>query len=72
MRNKAETKIFRENRAEAIAVRKAKLQVSCYAVCREKLHDMLLKMKYAACLQQQYTLFQMCSGCVGHLDFVHA
>lgn len=26
MRNKAETKIFRENRAEAIAVRKAKLQ----------------------------------------------
>lgn len=32
MRNKAETKIFRENRAEAIAVRKARLQVLFYAV----------------------------------------
>jgi len=37
MRNKAETKIFRENRAEAIAVRKAKLQVLFYAVLQTEL-----------------------------------
>ena len=40
MRNKAETKIFRENRAEAIAVRKAKLQVLFYTVLQTEVRPL--------------------------------
>ena len=61
MRNKAETKIFRENRAEAIAVRKAKLKVLFYAVLQTELRPLYAFEGQECCL---FAAAMLCVTCI--------